>query len=94
LDPYPALLQRQFAAMAQLRALETGRWLVSAANTGPSLLINPRAQVIAALPVGAAGTGQFTVPLVQALTPYDRFGDAPLLLLALGAAVLRWRWRL
>ena len=94
LDPYPALLQRQFAAMAQLRALETGRWLVSAANTGPSLLINPRAQVIAALPAGAAGIGQFTVPLLQALTPYDRFGDAPLLLLALGAAVLRWRWRL
>jgi apolipoprotein N-acyltransferase len=93
LDPYPALLQRQFAALAQLRALETGRWLVSAANTGPSLLINPRAQVMAALPAGASGTGLFTVPLLQPLTPYDRFGDAPLLLLTLAAAVLRWRWR-
>ena len=93
LDPYPALLQRQFAALAQLRALETGRWLVSAANTGPSLLINPRAQVTAALPTGAAGTGLFTVPLLHQWTPYVRFGDGPLLLLTLGAAVLRWRWR-
>ena len=91
LDPYPPLLQRQFVALAQLRALETGRWLVSTANTGPSLLINPRGRVIAALPAGAAGRGQFTVPLLQALTPYDRCGDAPLLLLTLGAVVLRWR---
>ena len=93
LDPYPALLQRQFAVLAQLRALETGRWLVSAANTGPSLLVNPRGRVVTALPAGAPATGQFTVPLLQALTPYDRFGDGPLLLLTLGAGVLRWRWR-
>lgn len=93
LDPYPVLLQRQFAAVAQLRALETGRWLVSAANTGPSLLINPRGQLVAALPAGVAATGQFSVPQLQALTPYDRLGDGPLLLLTLGAAVLRWRRR-
>jgi apolipoprotein N-acyltransferase len=48
---------------------------------------------MAALPAGASGTGLFTVPLLQPLTPYDRFGDAPLLLLTLAAAVLRWRWR-
>lgn len=91
LDPYPASLQRQFAALARLRAIETGRWLVSAANTGPSVLINPRGQLLAELPSGQAATALFTVPLLSQLTPYDRFGDGPLLLLAVAAAL--WRWR-
>ena len=85
LDPYPALLQQQFQALAQLRAIETGRWLVSAANTGPSLLVNARGRVVDSLPAGRPATGVFAVPRLQALTPYDRWGEAPLLLLA-GAA--------
>ncbi|MBM5814812.1 MAG: apolipoprotein N-acyltransferase [Cyanobacteria bacterium M_DeepCast_100m_m1_067] len=82
LDPYPALLQQQFQALAQLRAIETGRWLVSAANTGPSLLVNARGRVVDSLPAGRPATGVFAVPRLQALTPYDRWGEAPLLLLA------------
>ena len=41
LDPYPRLLQQQFQALAQLRAIEASRWLVSAANSGPSLVVRP-----------------------------------------------------
>jgi apolipoprotein N-acyltransferase len=92
LDPYPPALQRQFAALAQLRAIETGRWLVSAANTGPSLLISPRGRVVAGLPPSRASTGLFPVPRLQQLTLYDRFGDAPLLVLTLLVALLRWPW--
>ena len=91
LDPYPALLQRQFTALAQLRALETGRWLVSAANTGPSLLIDARGVVRGAIPLGKPAAASFAVSLLDQLTPYDRWGDAPLLLCALGAVVLRYR---
>jgi apolipoprotein N-acyltransferase len=90
LDPYPLLLQRQFTALAQLRAIETGRWLVSAANTGPSLLVSPRGVVAARLPMGRAATGVFTVPQLSGLTPYARWGEMPLLMLTLaaGAGVL------
>ena len=91
LDPYPVLLQRQFIALAQLRALETGRWLVSAANTGPSLLISPRGVVRDAIPLGKPAVGFFAVSLLHQLTPYDRCGEAPLLVSALGAVVLRYR---
>ena len=90
LDPYPQQLQRQFTALAQLRAIETGRWLVSAANTGPSLLISPRGEVQAQLPLGVAGTALYSVPMLSSLTPYDRYGELQLLLLAMAA--LAWRW--
>ena len=91
LDPYPLLLQQQFQALAQLRAIETGRWLVSAANTGPSLLVNARGEVVASLPPGRAATGVFDLPRLQGLSPYDRWGEAPLLLLLAAAGVRRWR---
>ena len=86
LDPYPPLLQSQFLALAQLRAIETGRSVVSAANTGPSVLVGARGQVEQQVAAGRPATGLFTVPLLEALTPYDRFGEGPLfLVLALGA---------
>lgn len=91
LDPYPAMLQQQFRALAQLRAIETGRWLVSAANTGPSLLINARGKVIDALPAGQAASGVFELPRLRSLTPYDRWGEVPLWLALVVGAVLRWR---
>jgi apolipoprotein N-acyltransferase len=89
LDPYPPLLQRQFTALAQLRAIENGRWLVSVANTGPSQLIDPRGQVRRRLPAGVPATGLVTVPALAGLTPYGRWGELPLLGLALvGIALL------
>ena len=89
LDPYPLLLQHQFSRLASLRALENGRWLVSVANTGPSQLIDPRGQVIRSLPPGVPTTGLVTVPVLAGLTPYARFGEAPLLAIPLLGAALR-----
>ncbi len=90
LDPYPLQLQGQFAALAQLRAIETGRWLVSSANTGPSLLVDAAGRVREQLPAGRPASGLLTVQQRAQLTPYDRWGEAPLLGLALLAAA--WRW--
>ena len=50
LDPYPRLLQRQFTALGQLRALENDRDLLSVANTGPTVLIRADGQVLPLLP--------------------------------------------
>jgi apolipoprotein N-acyltransferase len=83
LDPYPPLLQRQFTALAQLRAIESGRWLVSVANTGPSQLIDPAGRVERSLPAGVPATGLVTVPALAGLTSYGRWGELPLLGLGL-----------
>jgi len=93
LDPYPELLQRQFTALAQLRALETGRWLVSAANTGPSQLISARGEVVSALPPGRAETALFAVPLLRQQTLYDRLGDSLLVLSLFVAGIWRFSRR-
>lgn len=81
LDPYPPLLQQQFTALARLRAIETGRWLVSAANTGPSLAVDARGVVRARLPSGRSARAAVEIHRLQALTPYVRWGEAPLLAL-------------
>jgi apolipoprotein N-acyltransferase len=91
LDPYPRLLQGQFLALARLRAIETGRWLVSAANTGPSVLVDGRGRLRAQLPPFTATTGWMGVEPGTALTPYTRWGEAPLLALLLGAGLVRLR---
>ncbi|MEB3334860.1 MAG: apolipoprotein N-acyltransferase [Cyanobacteriota bacterium] len=89
LDPYPHALQSQFEALARLRAMESGRWLVSAANTGPSVLVNPSGQVTASLPGGRTTTGRFTVPSSLASTPYLRGGERPLLGMVVAGLALR-----
>ncbi|MFM7266901.1 MAG: nitrilase-related carbon-nitrogen hydrolase [Cyanobium sp.] len=91
LDPYPALLQGQFTALAQLRAIESGRWLVSAANTGPSLVVNAAGEVRQRLPVGRSASAVVSVHQRSALTPYARWGELPLVALVLLAAGLRLR---
>lgn len=89
LDPYPAQLQEQFVALARLRAIETGRWLVSSANTGPSLVVDAQGRVRSRLAPGRARSGVMELQPRQAFTAYDRWGDAPLLLLLAGALLLR-----
>ena len=80
LDPYPRALQAQFTALARLRAIETGRWLVSVANTGPSLVVDASGRVRSTLPLGIATVQTVTVRQRQSLTAYDRWGNGALLL--------------
>lgn len=89
LDPYPLMLQQQFTALARLRAIETGRWLVSAANTGPTLAVDPRGVLRAQLPAGRSALQTVQIHRLQAQTPYVRWGEAPLLALLLLGGGLR-----
>jgi apolipoprotein N-acyltransferase len=91
LDPYPALLQGQFEALAQLRAIESGRWLVSAANTGPSLVVNAAGEVQQRLPAGRSVSAVLTLRQRTTVTSYARWGELPLVALALLGAGLRLR---
>ncbi|MFZ9850841.1 MAG: apolipoprotein N-acyltransferase [Vulcanococcus sp.] len=87
LDPYPAQLQHQFRALAQLRAIETDRWLVSSANTGPSLVVDGSGAVRHSLPAGRAGTLAAELQPRTRISAYGRWGERPLLLL-LAAGIL------
>ena len=84
LDPYPRALQQQFTALAQLRAIETSRWLLSSANTGPSALISPRGERQQQLLANAEALGLMPVPRLNGLSPWTRWGVWPQLLLWLG----------
>lgn len=91
LDPYPAMLQAQFRALAGLRAIEADRWLISSANTGPSLVMDPRGRLVEQLPADRPIAGMLTVQQRSTVTPYGRWGEAPLLGIAAIAGL--WRWR-
>lgn len=93
LDPYPAQLQRQFAALAQLRAIETERWLVSSANTGLSLVVDASGVVRQQLPPGQAGTLLARIQPQQRRSGYARWGEAPLLAMAAVGSVVSFRSR-
>ncbi|BEV35737.1 apolipoprotein N-acyltransferase [Synechococcus sp. M16CYN] len=65
LDPYPLQLQHQFLAIAQLRAIESGRDLVSVANTGPTALISADGHVKQLLPPMQPGVATVEIKLRQ-----------------------------
>ena len=89
LDPYPRLLHQQFLALAQQRAIENGRWMVVASNTGPTALINSQGQVTAQLDPLVVTSAVWDVPLGTGLTLYSRSGDWPLMISALVLALNR-----
>jgi len=65
----------QHAAIAPFRAIEEGRFLLRAANAGPSEIIDPRGRVIASLALGARGVLTGRVAPRTGLTWYARYGD-------------------
>lgn len=85
----------QEVAAAQLRAIETGRWVVQSAPTGYSAFVNPHGAVLQRSHLGQPGVLQGTVALRTGQTPYVALGSLPLLVLAglLGAAAWELQWR-
>jgi apolipoprotein N-acyltransferase len=81
LDPYPPLLQHQFLNLGRLRAIETGRWLLSVANTGPTAVVDPTGRLVQQLPPGPAQLGLLQLHGRRPFSGYDRWGEAPLLLI-------------
>jgi apolipoprotein N-acyltransferase len=59
----------QHAAMARMRAVETGLPLVRAANTGISMLTDPMGRVLDSLPLGTTGTIDASLPAALPTSP-------------------------
>jgi len=73
---------RQHLQIGRLRSIETARPMVTVTNTGITASIDAHGRVLATLPSHTAGILPVTVQGMQGLTPYTRYGDAPLLVLA------------
>lgn len=90
-----SLAQPQHLQISRLRALETGRPMLRATNTGITAVIAPDGNVQAVLPPFATGVLTQEVRGYQGSTPYVRWGNG--LFLALAALILglaRWPgWR-
>ncbi|NAW51965.1 apolipoprotein N-acyltransferase [Elizabethkingia argentiflava] len=66
---------RQLLVLAKLRAIETRREVVRAANSGVSAHINARGDIIESLPYGAQGAIQIRAQVFEGETPYVKYGD-------------------
>ncbi len=84
-------IQTQQVASSRLRALETGRWLLQAAPTGFSAIIDPEGKVLDRTGVGEQAVRQATVGLRNGQTWATRVGPWPMLAAAL--VLMVWgRW--
>lgn len=82
----------QHLQMAQMRALENGRYLLRATNNGLTVLVNHKGHIMKSLPQFEAGAMTATAKIMTGMTPFHRFGQLPLLILcALLLAILKYR---
>jgi apolipoprotein N-acyltransferase len=66
---------REHVIQSQIRAVENGRWVVQAAVSGESAVIDPTGVVRARTGLFVPAILRYEVPSSQAKTPYTRFGD-------------------
>jgi apolipoprotein N-acyltransferase len=85
---------RQHLQIAQARALETGRAMLRATNTGVTAVIGPRGEVLAAAPEFEIATVTYPVQGYGGATPYVRWGNYAVVALCLALiAAAGWSTR-
>jgi len=70
-----SLEAQQHLQMARMRALETGRYLLRATNTGVTAIVGPNGQVIKQAPLFVATVLTGEIIPMAGVTPYTRIGD-------------------
>ncbi|MDS4040187.1 MAG: apolipoprotein N-acyltransferase [Candidatus Competibacter sp.] len=71
----------QHLQIARMRALEVGRYMARATNTGVSAIIDDRGRILARGPQFQEKVIRGQIQPLRGLTPYARFGDFPVLIL-------------
>lgn len=86
-----SIAPEQHLQISQARALETGRYMLRATNTGMTAVIDQRGRVVKAAPQFTTATVDHEVPGYQGITPFVRWGNygvlailAAMLALAIG----------
>lgn len=87
-----SLAQPQHLQISRMRALETGRMMLRATNTGMTAAVNPDGAVAAVLPAFTRDALTVTAQGYTGQTPYMRIGNGGTLILAVLVLALAW-WR-
>lgn len=74
-----SIAPHQHLQVAQMRSLETGRYMLRATNTGVTAVIGPDGKVLQQLPQFQAGALTAEILPMSGATPYVRYGDAPVI---------------
>jgi len=78
-----SIAPQQHLQIAQMRALETGRYMLRATNTGMTAVVNPQGAVEAVAGEFTQAVLTRTIAGMRGATPYVRWGNAAALLLCL-----------
>ena len=81
-----SLAPHQHLQIARFRALETGRMLLRATNTGISAIIDERGRILTSVPTFQRGSASAVVQPRSGATPFIGWGNG----LALGLSLLLW----
>ncbi|MBU6459286.1 MAG: apolipoprotein N-acyltransferase [Proteobacteria bacterium] len=83
----------QHLQISQARALENGRYMLRATNTGMTAIINEHGRVLSRLPPDITGSLVGMAQGYAGMTPYSRFGDRPVIVLSGILVLLAFFWR-
>ena len=83
-----SLAPHQHLEMARIRALESGRYMLRATNTGISAIINNKGKITRQSKQFETTVVTDTVIPLQGATPYVRIGNSPIILLAFACLLL------
>ena len=90
------LAPHQHLEITRMRAIETGRYLLRATNTGITAVVDPMGKVVARSPQFQRSTLTAMVQPRTGVTPYVRWGDTPPIVLAfalLTFCIAAGRWK-
>jgi apolipoprotein N-acyltransferase len=88
-----SIAPQQHLQIAQMRALETGRYMLRATNTGVTAVIAPDGRVEAAAAEFTRTVLTHDVPGMRGATPFVRWGNLAALALCVFAIGIAWRSR-
>lgn len=77
----------QHLQMGQMRALETGRYLLFCSNSGITAIVNPKGNLIATAPEFVTYVLTGTIQPMTGTTPYVLWGNYPVIILSMLALV-------
>lgn len=87
-----SIAPHQHLEISRIRAVEAGRYLLRATNTGITAVLGPQGQVVAVGPQFETTVVRATVTGFEGTTPYTRVGDWPLLIGAFAVLVIGGVW--
>ena len=76
--------------IVRMRAMETGRYVLRATNTGLTAVVSPDGKIQAQAPQFETYTLEATVTPRSGITPHSRFGDLSTVLVLSALLVVTW----